>query len=116
MALAKFAPVVGAAALVLSGLGAGSAAAQAPSLLCFSIVAQNQTVQLQQFCGTIGTYHFAVYGGTSSGPRPAHTYTGSPHSVTFPFTAAVGSNVCAELWYHKPAGGYESKGNVCDPM
>ncbi|MGW7679520.1 hypothetical protein ACWGID_02185 [Kribbella sp. NPDC054772] len=30
--------------------------------------------------------------------------------------AAAGTNVCAQLWRHKPGGGYDSWGLPCDTM
>ncbi|MBM7770318.1 hypothetical protein JOD54_000522 [Actinokineospora baliensis] len=118
MKLVKWAPVVGAVVLVLSGLGAGTASAGTSGTNgCAYLSAFNQAAHVQQICGASGTYHFDIW-GTNYSRRSLgnHTYSGLTLNKYPAVPVADGGNVCIELWYHKPGGGYESRGLPCDSM
>ncbi|GAA3002333.1 hypothetical protein [Actinokineospora diospyrosa] len=115
---AKLAPVVGAAALVLSGLGAGTASATTNGGNgCAYLQAYNQGATVQQTCGVSGTYHFDIWGTNYSRRSLGNHYYGGGTLTSYPgVPVADGGTVCIELFYHKPSGGFESKGLPCDEM
>ena len=74
----------------------------------------NGNIRVEQNCGVNGTYHMDVWG---AGHRRTHTrdyrYRGGVKESVFNWRIPSGARVCGELWYHKPGGGYESKGLPC---
>ncbi|HEY3454998.1 MAG TPA: hypothetical protein VGK64_10385 [Bryobacteraceae bacterium] len=75
----------------------------------------NGNIKAQQNCGVTGTYHVDVWG--AGHPRTHsrdYRYTGVVAiNHIFNWRIPSGAQVCGELWYHKPGGGYESKGLPC---
>jgi hypothetical protein len=71
-------------------------------------------ISLQQTCGVSGTYHMDIWG---AGHKRTHTrdyrYNGGVREWFFNWNIRSGARVCGELWYHRPGGGYESKGLPC---
>lgn len=71
-------------------------------------------ISLQQTCGVSGTYHMDIWG---AGHKRTHTrdyrYNGGTREHFFNWNIPSGARVCGELWYHKPGGGYESRGLPC---
>ena len=75
----------------------------------------NGNIKLQQNCGVTGTYHMDVWG---AGHRRTHTRDYRYYGVVAinryaNWRIPHGAQVCGELWYHKPGGGYESMGLPC---
>jgi hypothetical protein len=72
-------------------------------------------IKAQQNCGVTGTYHMDVWGaGHPRTHSDDYKYTGVVAiNKIFNWRIPSGAEVCGELWYHKPGGGYESKGLPC---
>ncbi|MEV6033500.1 hypothetical protein AB0L65_20265 [Nonomuraea sp. NPDC052116] len=88
--------------------------------VCLGLWAAYNAILLRHLgdgCSPAGTYHIHVWGGGRDMNYPTYTYNRSnlrEFSYTWPVPA--GTNICAELWYHKPGGGYESWGLPCETM
>lgn len=80
---------------------------------CLQLMFSNGRTETTQLCGTYGTYHIDVW--YNGGPRESHGryHYGGGHKADYWRTVSSGTSVCAELWYHKPGGGYESRGLPC---
>ncbi|MEV0632988.1 hypothetical protein ACI2LC_43980 [Nonomuraea wenchangensis] len=79
--------------------------------------AGTRRVSVQQNTGISGTYHIDIwywatgarYGGTGD-----YSYNGGTREFLKGRVSDVaGKRLCAQLWYHKPGGGYESHGLPC---
>lgn len=71
-------------------------------------------ISLQQRCGVSGTYHMDIWGaGHKRTHTPNYHYSGGTREHFFNWNIPSGAQVCGELWYHKPGGGYESRGLPC---
>ncbi|MEQ4722624.1 hypothetical protein [Nonomuraea sp. B19D2] len=102
--------------------GATPAAAQlarpAGVSVCLGLWASSNAILLRHLgnCSPRGTYHIHVWGGGRDINYPAYTYNGSLREFSYVWPVRPGTNICAELWYHKPGGGYESWGLPCEEM
>jgi hypothetical protein len=66
-------------------------------------------------CGPSGAYHINAWVPSTGFNVNAghHNFFGAQVDGRFPIGAPHGSTACAELWYHKPNGGYGSYGLPC---
>ncbi|MFC9973409.1 hypothetical protein ACFVH6_21200 [Spirillospora sp. NPDC127200] len=85
---------------------------------CLGLWANGGRVKLQHIssCGPTGYYHIRIWGGGRSDNGDTYRYVGLLREFAANWPVPSGTNICAELWYHKPGGGYESWGLPCDPM
>ena len=107
--ITKLAMAAGLAVGVRSPVSAG----QSVCMWIGAAFSGNGNVRIEQNCGVNGTYHMDIWG---AGHRRTHTrdyYFRGFKRATFNWKIARGAEVCGELWYHKPGGGYESKGLPC---
>ncbi|GIG55927.1 hypothetical protein Lfu02_02990 [Longispora fulva] len=105
------------AVAVAAGIvGGGAAPASAGSNGCIWIGPSDGSgnIRFQQECGVSGTYHMDVWGaGHSRTSTGGYYYNGGTVISGVKWGISSGQTVCAELWYHKPSGGYESQGLPC---
>lgn len=102
-----------AAGVMLVSSVVATAPASAGISRCLQLKFLGNTVETAQLCGPSGTYHVDVW--YNGGPRESHGryYYGGGKKYDYWRSVASGTGVCAELWYHKPGGGYESWGLPC---
>ncbi|MFI6734916.1 hypothetical protein ACIBI9_18465 [Nonomuraea sp. NPDC050451] len=103
--------------------GATPAAAQvarpAGVSVCLGLWAAYNAILLRHLggdCSPRGSYHIHVWGGGRDMNYPIYSYNGSIREFSYTWPVPQGTNICAELWYHKPGGGYSSHGLPCETM
>ncbi|MEQ4723877.1 hypothetical protein [Nonomuraea sp. B19D2] len=74
-------------------------------------------VSVQQVAGVSGTYHidiwYAATGARYGGTGDYYYNGGTREFLKGRKSEVAGKRLCAQLWYHKPGGGYESQGLPC---
>src|ERR1044072_7973468 len=98
-----------------------AAVARAPAgvSVCLGLWAAYNAILLRHLggrCSPLGTYHIHVWGGGRDINYPTYTYNSAIREFSYTCPVPQGTNICAELWYHKPGGGYESWGLPCEEM
>ncbi|MEW9550398.1 hypothetical protein [Nonomuraea sp. NPDC050783] len=87
--------------------------------VCLGLWASYNAILLRHWgpdCSPNGTYHIHVWGGGRDMNYPTYTYNGNTRDFSYTWPVPAGTNICAELWRHKPGGGYESYGLPCETM
>ncbi|MEV4800161.1 hypothetical protein AB0K18_09095 [Nonomuraea sp. NPDC049421] len=98
---------------------AGRVAGPAGTSVCLRLLADYNAILLRHWgsdCSPRGTYHIHVWGGGRDMNYPTYTYSGGNRDFSYTWPVPSGTNICAELWYHKPGGGYSSYGLPCTTM
>lgn len=87
--------------------------------VCLGLWASYNAILLRHLgnrCSPQGSYHIHVWGGGRDMNYPIYNYNGSIREFSATWPVPSGTNICAELWYHKPGGGYASWGLPCEAM
>ncbi|MFF3489583.1 hypothetical protein ACFYXC_41135 [Streptomyces sp. NPDC002701] len=87
---------------------------------CAGIWAEDGRVHLQHISSCYSyndghAHHINVWGGGRS-LTINYTYHNRTLDWWRDYPVADGTTVCAEIWHHKPGGGYDSIGLPCDTM
>jgi hypothetical protein len=110
--------VLGAAAAVVLGTVAPASADSGRNGSLW-IRAHGGVIDSQHYPGPpVGTYHIRYWHAGGSWAVNGRNYHFPGQTVYGRISApvAAGQTVCAELWYHKPGGGYGSYGLPCVRM
>jgi hypothetical protein len=113
---------LGAAAVAVGAMAGATLVAAEPASAgisrCIGIWANDGRLKLQHIhgCGPNGTYHIEVWSPGRHTNGAPYTYVGRLREFQANWPVPDGTNVCAQLWRHKPGGGYDSWGLPCDRM